>query len=270
MRPSDRQRTLVTWVPLVILLLVWEATGRLWAAPLLFPWPSHILLVSVPSLALFGGAPEPDWSGALATVAVQLAVTTWRIVVGLSLGTVAGFAIGIATYGLGRRCLNGSVLLILLRSVPLFGLIPLFVLWFSGRESGVWAYIAFSTAVIVATGVQQAMANVPSAWLLQARLLGAGPMQRLGTVMLPAILPELKGTARNALGLAWAFSLGAEYAGAGDGLGYLVYLSYTYADMGKLAVLALVYCVSGLAVFWVWKGWSDRIAAWSQPCALEA
>lgn len=269
MRPADLQRTMMPWLPPVILLALWETGGRLWAAPQLFPWPSHIVLVSVPSLALFGGAPQPSWSGALASVATQLVVTAWRIVVGLSLGAAGGFAVGIATFVLGRRCLGGSVVLILLRSVPLFGLIPLFVLWFGGRESGVWTYIAFSTAVVVATGVQQAMANVPSAWLLQARLLGAGPMQRVATVMMPAMLPELKGTARNALGLAWAFSLGAEYAGAGNGLGHLVYLSYTYADMGKLAALAGVYCASGLVVFWAWSRWADRIAAWSKPRAPE-
>lgn len=59
MRQTDPQRTLVTWLAPVVLLAIWEVGGRQCAAPLLFPWPSHILLVSVPSLALFGGAPQP-------------------------------------------------------------------------------------------------------------------------------------------------------------------------------------------------------------------
>ncbi len=268
MRPEG-MRGPPAWLPAVVLLALWEAAGRLWAAPLLLPWPSYIVLVSVPSLALFGGAAQPDWVVAVQVVAAQLATTTWRLVVGLALGSAAGGLLGTAAYGLGRHCAGGPLLLAVMRSLPLFGLIPLFVLWFGGRESGVWAYIAFSTAVVVGTGTQHALANVPRDWLLQARLLEAGPVQRLHTVMLPAIVPELKGTARNALGLGWAFSLGAEYTGSADGLGHLVYLSYTFADMGKIAALAGVYGASGLAVFSACKRWSDRIALWSLPPGLK-
>lgn len=170
---------------------------------------------------------------------------------------------------MGRRCTGEPILLVLLRSLPLFGLIPLFVLWFGGSESGVWAYIGFSSAVVVATGVHQAIANVPHAYLLQARLLGATPLQRFVTVVLPAITPEVMGTARNVLGLAWAFSLGAEYTASRDGLGHLVYLSYTYADMGKIVAMACVYCASGLLVFFAWTQCAARWARWSQSTYMR-
>lgn len=269
MRGSDPRRGLPPWVPAILVLALWEAGGRLWAVPLLFPWPSHIVAVSLPSLALFGGAPQPEWAGALSGIARNLGITVWRIAVGLLLGAAVGLIVGVGAFLLGRHCAGEPALLVLLRSLPLFGLIPLFVLWFGGRESGIWAYIAFSSAVVVATGVQQAMANIPAAWLLQARLLGASRWQRFVTVALPAMVPELKGTVRNALGLSWAFSLGAEYTGAGDGLGHLVYLSYTYADMGKIAALAGIYCMSGLVVFWAWTRLADRWASWSQVQSSE-
>jgi ABC-type nitrate/sulfonate/bicarbonate transport system permease component len=275
MHPRDPEWTLVRWVAsrpwavVVVLLTGWEIGGRLLGSPLLFPWPTHVALKSLPSLALFGGALQPEWRGALVGVTVNLAITSWRIALGLLLGVSLGCIVGIAAFALGRRCSGEPVALVLLRCLPLFGLIPLFVLWFGGRESGVWAYIGFASAVVVATGVHQAIANVPRDWLLQARLLGATRLQLFATVVMPAVVPEIKSTARNALGLSWAFSLGAEYAGGADGLGHLVYLSYTYADMGKIVALACVYCVSGLTVFWIWTKCVERWGTWTYDGHME-
>jgi len=246
-------------------LVTWELLARLFDQPLLVPWPSWVFGVSFPSLAIFGGAPGPDVAVALATVGRNVAVTFTRIVAGVLAGVASGVAVGAAAHLASRHCRHEPALLVALRSVPLFGLIPLFVLWFGGSETGVWTYIAFSVAIIVATGTYQAIDNVPQLYLLQSRLLGASSWQRFTTVVMPAMLPELAGTLRNVLGLSWAFSLGAEYAAASDGLGRLVYLSYTYADMGKIAALAAVYGMGGLLVFFAWNRLSNRSRRRNQP-----
>lgn len=248
----------------MLLLVTWESIGRLFGAPLLLPWPSYMLLVSFPSLALFGGAPAPDAWRATLTVLSNLGITLTRIVIGMVLGIAFGVVVGVCTYALGRVCSRGSLLLVILRSFPLFSLIPLFVYWFAGSEKGVSSYIAFSSAIVIATGVYQAITNVPKVFMLQARLLGASKYQRLVTVAFPAVVPELAATFRNVLGLSWAFSLGAEYTGATNGLGYLVYLSYTYADMGRLATLAAVYCLGGLAVFFIWNWRVAHFGRWAK------
>jgi len=244
-------------------LLALEIIGRICGLPLLLPWPSYIVTVSLPSLAVFGGASQPDLGIALLSLGSHLAVTIWRIILGVILGCAAGFLIGSGTFLLARRCSGETILLALLRSLPLFGLIPLFILWFAGREIGIWMYIGFSTAIVVATGFYQAIINIPSNYLLQAKLLGATPLKQFYTVVVPAMAPELMGTVRNILGLSWAFSLGAEYTSSGDGLGHLVYLSYLYADMGKLAVLAAVYCIFGLMVHLVWSRISAQLTRWA-------
>lgn len=248
----------------VLVLVFWELIGRLVYTPLLLPWPSYIVSVSFPSLALFGGSTKPDvWLAAI-TVMSNLGITVSRILVGLMFGMTSGVLLGVAASPLGRMCSRGSLLLVILRSFPLFSLIPLFVYWFAGNETGVWSYIAFSSSIIVATGVYQAITNVPKVFLLQARLLGASPSQRLLTIIFPAVVPELTATFRNVLGLSWAFSLGAEYTGSHNGLGYLVYLSYTYADMGKLAALAGIYCIGGLVVFFIWNGRIAHVGGWAK------
>jgi len=244
----------------IVLLFAWEAFGCLYDRPMLIPWPSHIVFVSFPSLAIFGGAEVPDTWFAMRILASQLTVTLGRIAVGVVGGGILGLAFGVAAFSVAVHCRREPPLLVLIRSLPPFALIPLFVLWFAGSEVGVWLYLTFSVSMLVATGTYQAIDNVPSRYLLQARLMGASRLQRLTTVVFPAIVPEVAGTVRNVLGMSWALSLGAEYAGASDGLGRLVYLSYTYADMGKIAALAAVYAASGLVAFFIWSlAWTGAV-----------
>ena len=246
------------------LILCWEVGGRVISEPQLFPWPSYLALISFPSLAIFGGAANPDAWIAAVTVLANLGVTLSRICTGLALGLTCGVMMGFGVFGLTRLCSGESPLLVLLRSFPLFSLIPLFVFWFAGSEAGVWLYIAFSTSCVVASGIFQAILNVPRIYLTQAKLLGASRVQQIFSVVVPAIMPELVATARNVLGLSWAFSLGAEYTATRDGLGHLVYLSYTYADMGKLAVMAVIYSLGGLVVFFLWGFLVEGKWAWAK------
>ena len=109
-----------------------------------------------------------------------------------------------------------------------------------------YLYISFAVTVIVATNAYEAVSNVPPDYAYQSQLLGASRLQVFTTVYMPAIGPEMIGSLRNVLGLAWAFTLGAEYLSASSGLGYLVYQSYIYSDMGKLIVFALLYGFYGI------------------------
>jgi ABC-type nitrate/sulfonate/bicarbonate transport system permease component len=121
--------------------------------------------------------------------------------------------------------------------------------WFGGREIGIYLYIAFAVFVIVATNTYEAIFNVPKFYFYQARVLGATKFQIFRTVVFFAIQPEMIGSLRNVLGLCWAFSLGAEYLSARSGIGYLIYQSYLYADMGKLIVFAGIYAIYGILCF---------------------
>jgi ABC-type nitrate/sulfonate/bicarbonate transport system permease component len=142
-----------------------------------------------------------------------------------------------------------------MRSVPLFALIPLFLYWFGGKETGIFVYMVFSISVIIATSAYEAVCNVPSDYVNQAYLLGATRLQIFQTVYFRAIGPEMVGSLRNVLGLSWAFSLGAEYLSANSGLGYLVYQSYLYSDMGKLMVFVILYGIYGVTSYLV----ADRL-----------
>jgi ABC-type nitrate/sulfonate/bicarbonate transport system permease component len=227
-------------------LLIWQAVA--FFSPSSIPGPIHIVMHSFPSLAAFSGEDE-NYGKALLLIAHHSGVTLIRILVGLLIGTVLGTATGMAIHFFKPARAGNAILLGLIRSVPLFALIPLFLYWFGGTELSVYAYISFGVFVVMATSAYEALCNVSPNLIRQAELLGANNLQVFGTVHLFAIQPEMAAAFRTVVGLSWAFSLGAEYLSSTSGLGYLVFQSYLYADMGKLIVLASIYGCYGIVSY---------------------
>jgi len=227
-------------------ILCWQIIATFF--PSSIPSPSNILAHSLPSLATFGGGNE-DYGAALLLIAHHSGITLSRILVGLLIGTVLGTATGMAIHSFKPARAGNAVLLGLIRSIPLFALIPLFLYWFGGTELSVYAYISFGVFVVIATSAYEALCNVSPNLIRQAELLGANNLQLFTTVHLFAIQPEMAAAFRAVVGLSWAFSLGAEYLSSTSGLGYLVFQSYIYADMGKLIVLASVYGCYGIVSY---------------------
>lgn len=259
----ERTRLLRRFIPFVTILICWEIIAEINNEPLLIPWPSYILTVSLPSVAIFDSGRFPNTAVALLLIFDHLLITLHRLIIGLVLGICFGLLLGLSMHYFGRVRRSSALLLTIVRSFPLFSLIPLFIFWFSGKELAIYLYISFAVFLVVTTGVFEAVFNVPTKLLIQSRLLGATRRQSFYNVTINSILPEIIGSIRNVVGLSWAFSLGAEYLSAQDGLGYLVYLSYLYADMGKLLVFACVYGACGFVCYKIMNMVSSYIKRWA-------
>lgn len=244
------------------LVALWEITARVVAEPKLFPDFRYIFTYSLPSIAIFSGYPEGSLAGAARTLLYHGGYTLLRVVVGLGVGTVTGLLAGLGAHFFRRSSSGQALLLSVVRTVPLFALIPLFLHWFGGQEVGIYVYISFSVFVVVATNTYDAALNVPPTYLQQALLLGATRFQIFRTVIFYAIQPQMIASLRNVIGLCWAFSLGAEYLSAGTGIGYLLYQSYLYADMGKLLVFAMLYAALGVSSFVLTKQALGSLRRW--------
>lgn len=199
--------------------------------------------VSFREFALLGEGQTPSIGGAALTLLLATATTLKRILVGLSLGASIGIVSAMSAYFLKADLRFGRLLLATARGIPLLALIPLFMFWFGDRESGMYLYIAFGVYIVINAVLYEAFCSVPVQFLHQARLLGASRLRAFVSVECPSVLPQAIAGLREALGLSWAFSLGAEYLTATKGLGYLVSQSYLYSDMGKLLILAGWYCI---------------------------
>lgn len=249
-------------ITLLVILMIWQFISLLIKDERTFPGIDYLLKISLPSLAVFEGGKANDYCLALWILLKHSGITIFRILIGLIAGSFAGVLAGFAIHFLAPIKRTNTYLLMLVRSVPLFALIPLFLYWFGGRESSIYSYISFGIFVIVATNTFEALSNVSPGYILQAKLLGANRLQIFSTVHFHAIQPEMLGAWRTAVGLSWAFSLGAEYLASTSGLGYLVYQSYLYSDMGKLVLLATIYGCYGIISYKLLQAVLDNTVRW--------
>lgn len=249
LQPNNLLRWRYKVLAFAALITLWEIIALLINNQRLIPSTAYLLTVSLPSLASFSAGSNADFTEAIKVLVFHTTVTLSRIIVGLTLGIIAGFSVGLLIHSFGRSRKGHSFLLTIVRSIPLFALIPLFLLWFGGREFSIYLYIAFSAFVVFATDTYESILNITPNFINHAKIMGASKFQIIKTVTVFAIQPQLVGSLRNILGLCWAFSLGAEYMSAKSGIGYLLYQSYLYSDMGKLIVIGMIYIILGSVSF---------------------
>jgi ABC-type nitrate/sulfonate/bicarbonate transport system permease component len=240
---------------LVLFVIAWEVAAAYIAsvnprAEQIFPSWAHILTTSVRELEAF--VPFGDTSTGYAAAADVLAhhslVTLRRVVI----GTLAGIAIGVAV-GLAMAYSRFLFHLLnpimgLIRTIPLLALIPLFVLWFSGREVGVVLFIGFAVFVMIFIATYHAADNVARAPKRFARTMGATKATMFRTVVIPGMLPELFAQVRIVFALAWSFALGAEFTGAQEGLGFLMIQSERFGFLGRVIVVVLLFTIYAVIV----------------------
>lgn len=209
------------------------------------PTIEYVFRVSLPELSSFDqsgtGYGETSYLGAFLVLGKHSLITAARVIVGTSLGMLLGVFLGIlmAWSPIVKKYLQPIVSFI--RPIPLLALVPLFILWFGGKEAGNILYIVFGISVMVVVNTLNAIRNIPPHYPLFAETLGATRGQVFKTVIFPAIIPELIGGIKVALGMAWAITLGAEMLAAQQGLGRILILSQYFMYTGRMIIVVILF-----------------------------
>ena len=166
--------------------------------------------------------------------------------IGFLIGTVAGVTTGLTmAYSKTVREVFGGVFNFL-KPVPIFALIPLFVLWFGiGKEPQI-VIIALAGFIILGVTTYEAVRNVDAVHVKAALTLGAGRGLTYRKVIVPAIVPHLLGAIRVAAAASWGLDVAAEFLGAQVGLGHLMIVRQQYLDTASLILLAVIYSILAL------------------------
>lgn len=168
--------------------------------------------------------------------------------VGFFLGTTLGIGVGLLmAYSRLVRDFFGDVL-DFTRPIPVFALIPLFVLWFGIGKTPQIALIALGCATILGVATVEAIRNVSPVHIKAALTLGAGRGRIYRTVVLPSIFPHLLGAIRVAAAASWGLDVAAEFIGAQNGLGYLMIVQQQYLDTAGIFVLVIIYAILALGL----------------------
>ncbi|GAN79959.1 ABC transporter permease [Acidocella aminolytica] len=190
------------------------------------------LLVLWWGLARFSGIPAflLPGPGAVARVLVtqsgflfqNMLVTLVEIGLGLGFGTLFGALLALVmvfSRGLQRWLLP---LLLLSQAVPVFALAPLLVLWLG---FGLASKVLLTVLVIffpVTAAFYDGLRRTEPGWLDLAQTMGASRLSMLLHVRLMAALPAFGAGLRIAASIAPIGAILGEWAGASEGLGYIM------------------------------------------------
>jgi sulfonate transport system permease protein len=217
-----------------LLLGVWwwaSASGRL--APTTLASPGTVVRTGWHMLQ-DGSLQEAVWVSAQ-RVAFGLA---WGITTGVLLAVVAGL------FRLGEDLIDSNVQIF--RTVPIIGLLPLFIIWFGIDETPKIVMIAVAVTFPIYVNTFTAIRGVDEKLVEAGSTFGLGRFGLIRHVLLPAALPGFLVGLRFALVISWLVLVFSETINAQRGLGHLLNNAREFYETDKIVVVLAVYGLIGL------------------------
>ena len=201
-------------------------------------------------------------SPAYGTLQGAMLISLERVVIGFAAGALAGLAIAIAA-GLSR--LGESTidpLMQMLRTLPLFGLIPVFIVWFGIGETPKLTLIAIGAAIPLYLNTFSGIRNVDARLGELGQVLHLSKTELIRDIVLPGALPQVLVGLRQSLGVAWLALVVAEQVNANAGLGFMISQATQFLRNDVIFVALLVYCALGLLTDALVRLLERRALAW--------
>lgn len=215
-------------------------------------------LLAAPS-TIVSTAVELTRSGALPDA---IGVSAQRALTGFTLGAVVALTLALIA-GLSRFGENAvDPPMQMLRALPLFGLIPLFIPWFGIGETPKVALVALGVAGPLYLNTFAGIRSVDGKLAEVGQVLRLGWAALIRNVVLPGALPQTLVGLRQSLGIAWLALIVAEQVNAKSGLGYMINDARDFQRSDIVVVGLVVYACLGLLTDALVRLLERRALAW--------
>ena len=223
----------------IVLVVIWQAASSSGLLP-------ASKLASPASIAHTAYGLIVNDSPTYGTLQASLLASFERWAIGFALGVAAGVLLGVLT-GLSRA---GEVIadpiLQALRSVPLLGLIPLFIVWFGIGQLPKVLFVLLSALFPMYLNTFAGIRGVDSKLGELGHVLGLRRNEMIRHIVLPGALPS----ALTGLQLSVVYSLLAlvvgEQINATSGLGFMITQAQQFLNNSVIMVALIVYAILGL------------------------
>jgi NitT/TauT family transport system permease protein len=227
-------------------------------------WPSVIvfigaflvweLLVELLDVSSFVIAKPSEFISEAWTSREMLLAATWvtlqEIVYGFLIGVGVGvlLAVLIARFEFLERAIYPLV--VLFQVVPKVALAPIFILWFGYGLAPKLLLIVVIVFFPITLNMLVGLKSIDQDLLLLMRSVGASRNQILTRIQIPTSLPYLFAGLRIGITFAVIGAVVAEFAGAADGLGYLIQFASTQLDTPLMFAALTIISLLGLALYY--------------------
>ncbi|MGE4441403.1 MAG: ABC transporter permease [Desulfomicrobium sp.] len=194
----------------------------------------------------------------------HLGTTLTEILLGLALGTILGTSAALAMIlsPLLKRWM--LPILVVSQAIPVFALAPILVLWLG---YGMASKVGMAVLIIffpVASSFYSGMQRTEPDLLELARIMGAGPLAVLRTIIIPSALPAFASGLRVATAVAPIGAVVGEWVGSSAGLGFYMLHANARMQIDVMFAALTVLAVTSLTLYFLIDRLLDRLVYW-QP-----
>jgi sulfonate transport system permease protein len=201
-------------------------------------------------------------SPAYGTLQAGMAASLERMAIGFGVGAAVALLLAAAA-GLSR--LGESVVdppMQMLRTLPLFGLVPVFIVWFGIGQLPKVVLIALAASVPLYLNTFAGIRSVDAKLAELGRALQLKSSERLRYVVFPGALPQVLVGLRQSLGVAWLALVVAEQLNVSNGLGFMINQATQFLQNDVIFVALIVYTLLGLLTDALVRLFERRALAW--------
>jgi sulfonate transport system permease protein len=233
------RRGLLRLISPVVLLLLWQGESQLGlVSTQKLPPPSEVWSTAISLITTN--------SPAYGTLQGAMLVSLERVAIGFGCGAAAGIFLAMVT-GLSRIGEHAAdPPMQMLRTLPLFGLIPVFIVWFGIGELPKILLITIGSAIPLYLNTFAGIRSVDGKLAEVGQVLHLRRRELITHIVLPGALPQLFVGLRLSLGAAWLSLVVAEQINANAGLGFMINQAEQFDRNDVIFVCLLVYCILGL------------------------
>ncbi len=238
------------WVSPAVILVVWQllsSTGVI---------PEQKIAAPLQILATARDLVADGTLGAATLVSVQ------RVGLGFAVGAAVGVTLAVVA-GLSRIGEDAvDPPMQMLRTLPHFGLIPLFIVWMGLGETPKIALVAMGVAFPLYLNTSSGIRSIDRKFLEAATTLHLTRWQRIRHVVVPGAVPQALVGLRQSLGVAWLSLIVAETVSASSGLGYMINHAREFLQTDVIVVGLAVYSILGLVTDAIVRTLERKALAW--------
>jgi sulfonate transport system permease protein len=201
-------------------------------------------------------------SPAYGTLQGAMLVSLERMAIGFAVGGTAAVVLALIA-GLSRLGENAiDPLMQILRMLPLFGLIPVFIVWFGIGELPKIILIGIGAAIPLYLNTFAGIRSVDAKLAEVGQVLRLSRAETIRHVVLPGALPQALTGLRQSLGVAWLALVVAEQVNANAGLGFMISQATQFLRNDVILVALAVYAILGLITDGLVRLLERRALAW--------
>ena len=238
------------WVSPAVILVVWQLLSSAGVIP------EQKIAAPLQILATARDLVADGTLGAATLVSVQ------RVGLGFAVGAAVGVTLAVVA-GLSRIGEDAvDPPMQMLRTLPHFGLIPLFIVWMGLGETPKIALVAMGVAFPLYLNTFSGIRSIDRKFLEAATTLHLTRWQRIRHVVVPGAVPQALVGLRQSLGVAWLSLIVAETVSASSGLGYMINHAREFLQTDVIVVGLAVYSILGLVTDAIVRTLERKALAW--------